>query len=377
MGDVGMDGAVRATTTTDVQEAIRAAHDAREPLRLVGAGTWLQGGRTVRARRRLDLSGLSGITEYVPGDLTLTAGAGTSLAEIADATAHHGQWLPLDPFGASHATLGATLATASAGPSGGSMGLPRDVTVGVGFVTGDGQLVRGGGRVVKNVAGFDLVRMTIGAWGTLGAIVEATVRLRARPEADVNLALPVPEDGVSEWLLAVRLAAMDPLCLELVSAALASRLALGATALLLVRLAGNTTSVRHQRGALGRLGAVAEVPDETWARFRASDPEDATIVRISRRPSELGRLWSLATSVAGMDAHASVARGVVRLRLRGDAAAVRNVLSTFDDADARIVEQGEPGVAWPDPNERLAQRLRLAFDPRGILNPGIMGGASS
>jgi len=372
-------GTVRVNTMDEAREAVRAAHDARTPVRIVGAGTWLHGGRPVVARQRLDLAGLAGITEYVPGDLTLTAGAGTSLGEIEEAAARHGQWLPLDPFGMPGGTLGATLATASCGPLGGALGLPRDLTVGVAFVTGDGQLVRGGGRVVKNVAGFDLVRMSIGAWGTLGVIVEATVRLRARPAVDVSLALPVPDDAgrLIAWLLDLRAAPMEPLCAELLSAALAARLALGEAPMLLVRLAGNATAVRHQREALARLGSVTEVPDETWSRLRVSDRPATTIVRVSRRPSELGRLWTVATRTGGVDAHASVSRGIVRLRLDGNAAAVQDVLSGFDPGDARIVEQGDGGPVPADANEALATRLRLAFDPRGILNPGILGGASA
>ena len=125
-------------TIEEVADAVRQAGADRIRLRITGAGTWPDGGAPVSAGRALDLSGLRGITEYVPGDLTLTARAGTSLAEIANATGEHGQWLPLDPFGDKVGTLGATLATASAGPLAGSIGLPRDVALGVTFVPGDG-----------------------------------------------------------------------------------------------------------------------------------------------------------------------------------------------------------------------------------------------
>src|SRR5439155_9619738 len=100
-----------------------------------------------------------GIVEYVPGDLTLTARAGTTLAEIRDATAAEQQWLALDPHGSDDGTIGATVATASAGPLATAFGTPRDLVLGVEFLTGGGALARGGGRVVKNVAGFDLVRL--------------------------------------------------------------------------------------------------------------------------------------------------------------------------------------------------------------------------
>src|SRR5688500_19286759 len=118
-------------TVGDVVAAVRDAYATAEPLRIGGRGTWLRAGHPGQATRILDVSGLSGITEYVPGDLTLTASAGTTLAELADATAAHGQWLSIDPFGDPHGALGATRATASAGPVGGRVGLPRDVTVGV------------------------------------------------------------------------------------------------------------------------------------------------------------------------------------------------------------------------------------------------------
>src|SRR5688572_29950214 len=238
---------VAPRSEAEVVDAVKAAHGEHAPLRIVGRGGWLQAGHPVDATRTLDVSRLNGIVEYVPGDLTLTARAGTTLAEIADATAAHGQWLPLDPFGDRHGTLGATLATASAGPLGGSLGLPRDLTVGVSFVTGTGNIVRGGGRVVKNVAGFDLVRLTIGAWGTLGVITEATVRLRARPEVDETLALELPSqrDAVATLLSTIRVAGVEPLSAELLSATCSGRVALGSKAIMLVRLAGNATGVFH------------------------------------------------------------------------------------------------------------------------------------
>ena len=142
-----------------------------------------------RRRTRFRLRELSGITEYVPGDLTLTARAGTTLGEIRDATAAHGQWLALDPYGADEGTIGATIATASAGPLSTFFGGPRDLVLGVEFVTGDGVVARGGGRVVKNVAGFDLTRLITGSWGTLGVVTEVTLRLHARPRGDETFAL--------------------------------------------------------------------------------------------------------------------------------------------------------------------------------------------
>ena len=131
----------------------------------------------------------------MPGDLTLTARAGTTLAEIERATAAERQLLALDPYGTARGTIGATIATASAGPLAHAFGTPRDLVLGLEFVTGDGAVIRAGGRVVKNVAGFDLTRLLTGAWGTLGVITEVSVRLRALPEMEESVALAVRDDG--------------------------------------------------------------------------------------------------------------------------------------------------------------------------------------
>jgi glycolate oxidase FAD binding subunit len=310
----------------------------------------------------------------VPGDLTLTARGGTTLNEIAEATAAHGQWLPLDPFGDPRGTLGATLATASGGPLGGSVGMPRDVTVGLAFVTGDGDVVRGGGRVVKNVAGFDLVRMTIGAWGTLGAIVEATVRLRARPEADETIAvqLPLERDAIATLLSTIRVAAVEPLAAELLTPACAEGIGLGSDAMILVRLAGNAMGVQHQRATLAKLAQCVPVPNEVWARLRQSDPADGAVVRISRRPSELARLWSTTMAIPDVNAHATLARGVVRLRLTNPD---ENALAGFDAADGRIIERAPAALRQVSrtSNDQISRRLRNAFDPAQIFNRGILG----
>ena len=360
-----------------VSDAVRTAHGEGTPLRIVGGGRWLAAGNPVTASRELDVSGLTGIVEYVPGDLTLTALAGTTLAEIAEVTGVHRQWLALDPFGDPRGTLGATLATASAGPLGGGTALPRDVTVGLSFVTGEGELVRGGGRVVKNVAGFDLVRLTIGAWGTLGVITEATVRLRARPEADETVAMKLPEgsDALSTLLSIMRTSAVEPLAAELLSAACAARSGLGREAVMLVRLAGNAIGVDHQRAVLATLSACEPVSNEVWAQLQKSDPPHSAVVRVSRRPTELSRLWLAAISIPDVDAHATLARGVVRLRLT---TADRDTLAVFEANDRRVIETTPP--SWlhyfrpaPAPDNAIARRLRDAFDPRRILNRGILG----
>src|SRR5215207_1736091 len=183
---------LRPTDTAAVREIVRDAIERKAPLRIVGRGTWLDAGRPAVDLPRVALDALTGIVDYTPGDLTLTARAGTSLAEIAAATASNGQWLALTPWGGDNGSLGAVAATASAGPMSGAFGTPRDMVIGLEAVTGTGDVVRGGGRVVKNVAGFDLTRLMVGAWGTLGVLTEISVRLRGLPEHEITIALPLP-----------------------------------------------------------------------------------------------------------------------------------------------------------------------------------------
>jgi glycolate oxidase FAD binding subunit len=365
---------VTCHSVEQVVDAVRAAHADRAPLRITSGASWLDAGLPVAAERVLDLAPLSGVTEYVPGDLTLTAHAGTTLDELAEVTARHRQWLPFDPFGDPRGTLGATLATASTGPLAGSIGHPRDGTVGLSFVTGTGDVVQGGGRVVKNVAGFDLVRLAIGAWGTLGVITEATVRLRARPEADetVVMQLPVEPDALATLLSNVRVAMVEPIAAELLSPACAAGIGLGLAGVMLVRLAGNAVGVHHQRATLAKLAPCAAVGGEVWTKLRRSDPADAVVVRVSRRPSELARLWLGAMTVPGVDAHATLARGIVRLRLTSESFPA----NALDGGDRVIYESAPPGRragATGEVHDVLSRRLRDAFDPRRILNRGILG----
>ncbi len=149
----------------------------------VGHGTWLDVGNP---HRQVDLlvstRRLSGVLEHEPDDLVATVLPGTSLKDLAARLGKAGQWWPLDPLG--DGTVGATIATGSAGPLASLYGTPRDLVLGLTVVRPDGRVVKAGGRVVKNVAGYDMVKLFTGSWGTLGIIAKAHLRLHALPQAD-------------------------------------------------------------------------------------------------------------------------------------------------------------------------------------------------
>ena len=206
---------------------------------------------------------LPGSLRDAVGGTTKLAATGTTLDEIAAATREHGQWLPLDPFGGGRGTIGATIATASSGPLSHSWGTVRDFVLGLELVTGKGDVIRTGGRVVKNVAGFDLMRLNCGAWGTLGVITQASLRLYSLPKVDRTFALPVPSDGAAtlHFLEALRTAPLAALAMEGIHPTVASRLGLPAEYLVLVRLAGNPKLVEAQLSALGRVGKPTSLFD--------------------------------------------------------------------------------------------------------------------
>jgi len=157
---------LRPATATDLGDSLRAA---------AASGTRVTG---------FDLRALSRVLEYRPEDMTVTAGAGITLAALQAELAAHNQWLPIDPPQGERLTVGALLATNASGPRRYGFGTIRDWLIGIKVVLADGRLIKSGGKVVKNVAGYDLAKLFIGSQGSLGVIVEATFKLRPRPETE-------------------------------------------------------------------------------------------------------------------------------------------------------------------------------------------------
>jgi glycolate oxidase FAD binding subunit len=391
-------------TAAAIAAVVRDAHANGGTCRIAGAGTWLEAGRPVAGNPvRIDVRrALQGITEHVPGDFTLTARAGTSLAELHEATRVHGQRLALDPYGTDDGTLGATIATASAGPSALAYGTPRDQVLGVTFVTGTGETVSGGGRVVKNVAGFDLVRLCTGAWGTLGVITEATVRLRALPAADetCQVALDAADDAaVRAAIDGVHALSLPFEAIELLDAATASAIGLPGAGggALLVRMTGSRDVVRAMRASLTTIGSVADTDPDSWTRLRAHAPADSACLRISSSASAVGATWRTALAVVASargSAHLAVGRSVVRATIprapgEGEDAFTARALAgmaRLDGFGGSIVAERLPAGAWSAPvlhrrsadatvRARLVRGVRDAFDPGRVLNRGILGAA--
>lgn len=295
----GARAALRPHSTDELAAIVRESADG---IRVRGAGTWMHVGHPVVAPHELHLDEFAGVHTYTPGDLTISVGAGTTLAALDTATREHGQWCPLESWGDDASTVGAVLATATTGPFAESLGRPRDFVLGVECVDGRGRIIRAGGRVVKNVAGFDLTRLMTGAWGTLGVITEVHLRLRARPAVDR-----------SYYISGVNAAAMRhfargahaPLAALALSEPVARALGHSAPGGYLVRLGGNTTAVASAERELASLGACSGVDVSAWQ-----------IVRREMAPRARTEAWT-----------------------------------------------------WTP----LARRVKSLFDPRNVLNPGLLG----
>lgn len=376
-------------STERVSSAIRDSHASGSPLRISGRGTWLDAGRPVRANATLSLGDDKGVVSYVPGDLTLTVRAGTTLAEIADITGAHDQWLPLDPYGSPDGTIGATLATASAGPLSSSFGLPRDLLLGLEFVNGRGEPIRGGGKVVKNVAGFDLSRLLTGSWGTLGVITEVTLRLYACPAVDRTFVIDLggPEKQVTSVVKAIVGSPLAPFALLLVNASAARSLRLGESPVCLIRFGGNDAVVKAQVSALSQVARPQEVETKIWLGVRQLDGNAHSTIRISSLPQRVvgHAARMLHEDIPAIRTCIDPRRGTVRIivapssdeanRDKSPSPAVQQ-----DDADhtSEVIYEKLPADVWPQVSpsvvtDRLSRGIKSAYDPRNVLNPGILG----
>ena len=336
---------------------VAAACEAGTPLAIHGSGSKAFLGAAV-AGAALDVSGHCGIVDYQPSELVLTARAGTPLAEVEAALAERGQCLAFEPphFGES-ATLGGAIAAGLSGPARPFAGAARDFLLGVKVINGRGQILRFGGQVMKNVAGYDAARLMAGAFGTLGVLLEVSLKVLPRPAAQATLAR---EASRADALAAMIDFARQPLPVTG---------AWWADGQLCLRVAGGEQAVADARR---RIGGEPIKADGLWRDIR--DHRHAFF-------TEAARLWRLSLPPA---APALASPGEIALDWGGaqrwlrsddpaaaDEAAVREA-ATRAGGHATLFRGTGAAAFQPLPPALLAlhQRLKQAFDPAGILNPG-------
>ena len=208
---------IEPETSTAFAAALRQAAEQRQSVLIRGAGTKIEWGREPRAIDViLSTRRLNQLRAHRHGDLTATAEAGATLADVNRALGRHGQWLPLDPAFADRATIGGILAANDSGPLRHRHGAPRDLVIGVEVVTPDGVIAKAGGNVVKNVAGYDLSKLVAGSFGSLAAILAATFKLAPLPAASKTLMIEAGDfEALGEIVRAVMGSQLEPQAFEL------------------------------------------------------------------------------------------------------------------------------------------------------------------
>lgn len=343
--------------TAELVDAVRAAAAARRPLHIAGGDSKAFLGRATRAADRLSIAAHRGITAYEPQELVITARAGTPLAEIEAALTQHGQMLAFEPphYGA-HATLGGTIACNLSGPRRAYAGAARDYMLGVEIINGHGEHLRFGGQVMKNVAGYDVARLMTGALGTLGVLLNVTLKVLPRPAATLTLR--------HEYTLGE--------AVEHMNAWAGKPLPISATAfdgaMLYTRLEGAESALR---AAHLKLGGELETHEDYWLSVR----EQGHDFFHDPRP-----LWRLAlppaSSAPALGGNSFVEwNGALRWLYSDEAQEKIRAEVTHRGGHATLFRGAHREAVFHPlaaPLAQLHRNLKAAFDPHGIFNPGRM-----
>jgi glycolate oxidase FAD binding subunit len=385
----------------DVEAAVQWALAGGKTLEVVGRGTKRTIGRAAQWDLSLDLSGLSGVTLYEPEELVLSAKAGTPLAEIEALLAAHNQELAFEPMDygpllgtSGGGTIGGALAANLSGPRRIKAGAARDHFLGFTAVSGRGETFKSGGRVVKNVTGYDLCKLLAGSWGTLAAMTDVTVKVLPRAETEETLLVLGLDDAAAAKAMGIAMGSSNDVSgaahLPAAIAARATKAGAG-RAVTALRIEGVPPSVAHRLAALEALlktyGTLAKLDEAASRSFwksvrdvKALAADDRLLWRISTAPArghevaaaigqeaELfydwagGLIW-IALSVSDDGGAARVRRATAAVgghaTLIRAPAAIRAAVAVFAPQD--------DGVA------ALTRRIKESFDPKGVLNAGRM-----
>ncbi len=374
-------------TAVDAAELLHACAQDGTAVRIAGAGTKPWGHPGADCGLRLGTGALDAIVEHNEGDLTAILQPGVTLRELGASLAAAGQMLALDPpLGAGDAaTVGGAIAAADSGPLRHRYGAPRDLVLGVTVALSDGTVARAGGKVIKNVAGYDLAKLFSGSFGTLGVICEVAVRLHPRPRTQAT-ATGTTDDPEQ---LASAASALAHSTLELQSLDVCWDDLCGTV---LARFGGvaaaqQAESARKLLDAAGIEASVVEDDEPLWAAQRAAQrcAEGGAVIRVSGRASQLADAC-VAAQIAGATLVGRAALGVSWIALPPAApgelvtaiARVRKVLAPSPcvvlDAPAYVRSHLDPWDHTDDAALVLMRRVKARFDPTATCNPAIFVG---
>jgi glycolate oxidase FAD binding subunit len=400
---------LRPRDPKQVEEAISWALAQGKTLELIGRGSKRGIGRAAQWDATLDLSALSGVTLYEPEELVLSAKAGTPLHEIEALVAEKRQALAFEPMDygpllgseAGAATIGGVIASNLSGPRRIKSGAARDHFLGFSAVSGRGETFKSGGRVVKNVTGYDLCKLMAGSWGTLAAMTDVTIKTLPKAETEQTILVLGGDAAVAGKLMATAMASYGDVSaaahLPAAVAAEVGETASARTAVTALRLEGVTPSVAQRKSLLDNLlapfGALASLDEASsralWRAIRDVTPfaakggrGDADIWRISTAPARGAEIGRALADKAGGEILYDWAGGLVWAALpRSDDAQAPLVRATVAAAGGHATLIRAPAAVRakvdvftpePAPLAALTQRVRKGFDPQGVLNPGRM-----
>ncbi len=345
-------------------------------VRIEGTAGWMPPDAT--ADLALTTRQLVEIPQFDAADLVATVQAGVVWSDLRRALADQGAWTAIDPPGSGR-SLGSIVATGTAGPLRGGFGNVRDHLLGLTLVTGEGRVIRPGGRVVKNVAGFDLTKLAAGSFGAFGIVTSATLRLRAVPRADLTLVGAGQRDALLTAALTMLESGTTPAALEVLS----PRAARASDWMLAVRLLGADPEVEAARNAVGGATPLQlhELPVQEaarlWPEALAGATLGSTTLRLGTLPTSLDDAldlvehhlpegWLSVGVSAGMIRWSGDA-GVDRLKLLRRAAAQQEMPLTLERAPWEVRSQMGHFGAYREGVGRLVSALRHTFDPAGVL----------
>jgi glycolate oxidase FAD binding subunit len=400
-----MSDTLKPRDAKEVEDAVRWALGEEKPLEVMGQGSKRAIGRPNQTDLTLDLTGLSGVTLYEPAELVLSAKAGTPLAEIEALLDENNQQLGFEPIDygpllgvePGQGTIGGVIAANLSGPRRIKAGAARDHFLGVSAVTGRGDTIKSGGRVVKNVTGYDLCKLFAGSWGTLAVMTDVTVKVLPKPETEATVIVTELDDARA---CAAMAAAMGSPYDVSGAAHLPDHVASWfdglpkAEATTALRLEGHAPSVARRKETLAALmkpfGPVALLDEQDsatlWRSVRTVKPFAASAARarplwrISTAPARGHELLATITPAAQM--FYDWAGGLIWVAMpfaeEPDAAAVRAAVAELD-GHAMLVRapasvRAALDVFAPEPAglAALNKRVKESFDPKGVLNPGRM-----
>lgn len=374
---------VRPASAAEVGEVVRAAAAAGEGIYPVGGRTSLDVGfPPTKPGVALDTTALDRIIDYPVRDMTITVEAGITVGKLRAALAAEGQWLPVDVPLSDRATLGGAVALNLSGPRRYGYGTLRDYVIGIGFVADDGSEVNAGGRVVKNVAGYDLMKLHIGAAGTLGVVTRLTLKVRPKPEACAAIRVGCEGTKLAAVLDALHASKSRPVAVHVSRAGTDIGRAPWWTTVVFEEKAATVpwqvATLQSELAAAPVIGVQvldADVPQLVRDATDASAgwlPDGSACRFVWKAGVRPSRTADFCLAAAGLGADVSIRAeglngivyGMSNTTPPGDA------LTTLAGDGSVVARRGPPLASRPTPDAELMRQVKRALDPRDVFNPG-------